>query len=306
MPLLPASIAEMMRSGQRDSDVLSSLLQPRLSRFLESSAAIIREFFPAELASRLIPYVSYESNMEAFCTLFYYIITTAVGQQTIGEEYVNIVQVDSSRLHHPQPLRRTLMIFLHCCGPFIVNRFFEATVLSVRTSTWILESRKEFVAGMLSKVNAILQWFHRLNRSLFFIGLSNDTIAKLLMSVGYISLRQSNVKPFPGFKVLGYFGLVQCVVTFLLELRNTVKNMSLVKSSLGKYTQESPVQTGDNSPKCTMCYEPFQQVTATPCGHLFCWQCIYPWATAKSACPICRDVCNSKDLILLVNFSLAQ
>lgn len=43
--------------------------------------------------------------------------------------------------------------------------------------------------------------------------------------------------------------------------------------------------------ECNICLDPAKEPVVTPCGHLFCWPCIYQWLHAHSAhseCPVCK------------------
>lgn len=306
MPLINGSTAEVMRSGQKDAELASSHLHPLVNMTMDSITKLCKVFNHGDGSyMQTWDWMQWASEIELLTNILYFTVTTITGQQTIGEEYVNIIQVGRSRKHHPTIITRTSLVALHCLSPYLFRRLAVRLRAYVNSNPWMAESRKPIVNDLLQQTERASVWIYKLHRSLFFLGISKENIAKLLTSVGYVSIRQRQAPQYKWFKIIGYLGLFQAALALYRGL-NSVRGRVLEIKMRENITAEQPLdhRSERSQSRCPLCYEPYNKITTTPCGHMFCWSCVYPWICAKSCCPVCRDLCEPRMLVLLVNFEL--
>lgn len=93
------------------------------------------------------------------------------------------------------------------------------------------------------------------------------------------------------FKILGK-------VSFAYLTYNLVKDFLQTEKEEVSIYKDAEV----SSKICVLCGDLRQNTSATPCGHLFCWNCIHNCLLYQSNCPICRDFIKANKIVLLQNY----
>ncbi|XP_026867118.2 peroxisome biogenesis factor 10 [Electrophorus electricus] len=325
MPLVHANQPQLIRSSQKDEYYQTSLRNHA------------NDVFQAIAGSKR--WLQWRKEIELLSDLTYYVLTTLSGYQTLGEEYVSIVQVDPTNRRIPSRTRRGAFIFFHTFLPYLLDKLLvcvehelEAEEDEVNQNaqreaalTWspvsyvkawiqravrmLNEQQRKSLKPVVFAVQQGVTILHRVHVALFYISGVFYHLAKRTTGISYLRVHgmtgdDRTIRT--SYRLLGAVSLLQLAITLTLQFNNLRQRQRARQEwkqhrnlSSSPQASKSP---SSKAPRCILCLEDRRHSTTTPCGHLFCWECITEWCNTKTECPLCREKFQPHRLVYLRSY----
>ncbi|CAJ1362522.1 unnamed protein product, partial [Effrenium voratum] len=205
-----------------------------------------------------------------------YASATAASGSSLGEEYSELLLVDR-RLRPAAAWRRLAAPALGALSAWLMPRWEWAPLLL------------------------------RLHLALFYLFGRFRHLPERLLGLRALSLAERPYRSF-SYRPLGVLLLAQVLGQALAKLQRRsaaadssgLLGAAAVRSACGPAPK---LRLARGSPLCNICFCPAEHVTATSCGHLFCWDCIASWCAIKASCPLCRASCPPQKLLPLLHYA---
>jgi len=295
MGLYIADTSEVVRAQLRDEEHLEEF-EPWLTSLIEKvfgrRGILLTSKWQSALAKGL-----------------YYGMTTGTGVQTIGEEYLGLIQMDgdSSRTV-ASDFRRYMFILFEVFQDSIVNKFFGILAKygkQLHDENHLHPALYKVTQELPYMTNSFMEFLKAFNIAIFYLfGTPYHQISKAITDIRYRSLRpQSNMEARKLYRFLGFASLVRLLLVAKKRIERYSEQVN--EYEIMSDNEEDIGQSYSMKIDCSLCCERAFPV-CTPCGHIFCWNCIERTKDSTDdkgvvQCPSCRFQFNNSRAIPLMN-----
>ena len=260
----------------------------------------------------------YQPYLRRLAEFLYYLTTTLSNRQTIGEEYVCLIQYDRHRKKIPRLSRRLLMVAIRIFGDLIAKYLLSSCLIRPLAEEYFHPKLSSQTVELLCRF--FLSFIQRTHRIIFYLTGSYYSLSKTLTQIRYLIYTRTTpdsesiqTRLTQTMKLLSLCLLIQHVIESYSALKQISLSISQHRQELERLADderaEQKIVSDDSTStvphvRCPLCYEfAISNVALVPeCGHVFCWQCIHTWVADNQTCPLCKTSTNQSRIVHLINY----
>jgi peroxin-10 len=258
----------------------------------------------------------YQPYIHRLSEFLYYLTTTLSNRQTIGEEYVCLIQYDPNKKQIPSLIRRISMIFFRIFGDLITKYLLTSCLIRPIVEDYFHPKLSSQTIELISRF--LITFLERAHKISFYLTGYYYNISKTLTRIRYLIYTRSTSESLSIQSKLNY---TMKLLSLCLCIQHIIESYTLLKQIAVSITQhrhqlniqaeeekkifsEDSTSSTTNYVRCPLCYEfAISNVALVPeCGHVFCWQCIHTWVAENQTCPLCKTNTMQSRIVHLINY----
>ena len=242
-----AKQAHILRAHQKDEYITENLFN--------SLSDILYEILERNI------WFQAQDSIKFISGLSYYSLTSLSNLQTLGEEYTGIVQIHSCKINLSKKLR-LLSLILQIGGESAIIKCLSFIREYLKSNTRIVNQTRNELIELSFKLQRLLPFIYRINKSIFFIYGGYYYLSKRIALIKYIILKPwlSGQTPIQGYQILGIISLFYLIILFF-------NNSILRKEQIYSNKDHRKILANDCSKfNCSLCLQVADNSSLTYCG----------------------------------------
>ena len=309
--------AEVLRADEIDQSMQYDLFQ-RLYAIIESALS-----YSGGRARQLL--VERRESLQRLSFLGYMFLTSCVcrSAQTLGQEYCYTTYLhegDEERLlqrgeliaRHRKVLAFALQFFAGAVAKSTVAQLFRRLVPGTGNGDGVLGLVLAELAASAQRADELIGAVLKVNRALFLINSQYEKVSQRVLQVRQIYVKQPTQGNYYSYAKFGYLQLITLALRAAealaakFALVRSLRREQQLRAAQGGSALPGQDEEADLAPRsqqvvCSICLDQCRQVSSTPCGHLFCWECIIENTVRNGKCPSCQNHCAANQIVFLRN-----
>lgn len=276
-----------------------------------------------------------------FGAFLYYLGNSYRLRQTIGEEYAYVRQFHKKEYVYLSKRRMLLFAFLSSFGCYLLQKlskrveslrikrisgFQDELSKLQKLSGEDKKAKYEQMMGFGSRTRVYINEFIKnfgeideffdnvvmLNLAMFYIKGEFPSVIKRILGIEYRAVVKMKPHAFTYEKV-GYIIIFKLALSLVKYIYTSVKSgMKRSRDIMEILTKEEIEEKANGSEedqedleesRCGVCFDKRENCSVTPCGHLYCYDCIVKSLGYRDECPQCREKVKLEEVIQLANYN---
>ena len=196
------------------------------------------------------------------------------------------------------------MVGLLSYGHLALKHMIQKLIKAISNNGHMRPEAKYKIRQTLVFFQRALPFAQSLNLAVFYLTGIYYHMSKRISSIKYLKIKSTTFNGHkPTFKLLGSVSLANLAISLILASYKSLGSSNHVQNSTGEeetcFAQGKPLTIGN---QCTLCLDLRRNSSCTPCGHLFCWDCILESLNNREECPLCREPVKPSRVVPMRNY----